>query len=308
MIQLKFRLILVCVLWVYSSHRTQCSNDFHAPKSNRVLDDCKRRCRDQKSTEVSLEDAKSHNPCVEQCLLLTRENSSSTTRPTTELLSVTTASTTNPPKFGCPRDYGPTEGEIIPGDVTNVAVEFVHQKKENSEEWVARVNWTAPKDVNVSFNWRGYLAIWFSESSRADNGMPGLANCKALPKDELHLDINETDGWKYPHELYIAIVALPTERESFKMDGYDPSSEGWRLHGRYAPTITLKGHGKRFPIKSAEVIVLLIVAGILLGLAMVWIVHTLAVKRKHFTTYKLAIAVDKKAGMKADEMKDQLIA
>ena len=37
-------------------------------------------------------------------------------------------------------------------------------------------------DVNVSSNWRGYLAIWFSESSRADNGMPGLANCKVLPK------------------------------------------------------------------------------------------------------------------------------
>ena len=64
---------------------------------------------------------------------------------------------------------------------------------------------------------------------------------------------------------------------------------------------------KRFPLKSTEVIVLLIVAGILLGLAMVWIVHTLAIKRKHFTAYKLTLAVDKKPGMKADEMKDQLI-
>lgn len=305
--ELKFRLILVCVLWVYFPHRTQCSNGFNPPKSKRVLDDCKRLCRDQKSTKVSLEDSQSHNPCVEQCLLLAQENSSSTTRPTTEPLSVTMASTTNPPKFGCPRDYGPNEGEIIPGDVTDVAVEFVKQKKENSQEWVARVNWTAPKDVNVSSNWRGYLAIWFSESSRADNVMPGLANCKALPKNELHLDINETDGWKYPHTLYVAIVALPTERESFTMDEYNPSVEGWRLRARYAPTITLKGH-KRFPLKSAEVIVLLIVAGISLGLAMVWIVHTLAVKRKHLTTYKLALAVDKKAGMKADEMKDQLIA
>lgn len=24
-------------------------------------------------------------------------------------------------------------------------------------------------------------------------------------QDELHLDINETDGWKYPHELYIVV-------------------------------------------------------------------------------------------------------
>ena len=37
-------------------------------------------------------------------------------------------------------------------------------------------------DVNISSNWRGYLVIWFSESSTTDNGMPGLANCKALPK------------------------------------------------------------------------------------------------------------------------------
>lgn len=37
-------------------------------------------------------------------------------------------------------------------------------------------------DVNVSSNWRGYLAIWFSESLTTDDGMPGLANCRALPK------------------------------------------------------------------------------------------------------------------------------
>jgi len=49
---------------------------------------------------------------------------------------------------GCPRDYGPTADEIIPGEVTNVAVAFVKQKKENNQEWVARVNWTAPKGMN----------------------------------------------------------------------------------------------------------------------------------------------------------------
>lgn len=37
-------------------------------------------------------------------------------------------------------------------------------------------------DVNVSSHWRGYLAIWFSESSTANDEMPGLANCKSLPK------------------------------------------------------------------------------------------------------------------------------
>lgn len=307
MIELKFRLILACVLWVHSSDRALGSNDFHAPKSNRVLDECKRLCRHPKPTEVPLEDSQSRHPCVEKCLLLAQENSSSTTRPTTEPLSVITASTTDPPKFGCPRDYGPTAGEFIPGDVTNVAVAFVEQKTENSQEWVARVNWTAPKDVNVSSNWRGYLAIWFSESLTTDNGMPGLANCRALPKNELHLDINETDGWKYPNRLYITIVALPSERETFTMDAYDPRAKDWGPHGRYAPTITLKGH-KRFALKSGEGIVLLIVVGILLGLAMVWIIHVSGVKRKHFTTYNLALAVDKKAGMKADEMKDQLIA
>ena len=46
-------------------------------------------------------------------------------------------------------------------------------------------------DVNVSSNWRGYLAIWFSESSRADNGMPGLANCKALPKVRNYRSLHE---------------------------------------------------------------------------------------------------------------------
>jgi len=244
---------------------------------------------------------------VKKCLSLARENSTSTTRPTTEPFSATTASTTDPPKFGCPRDYSPAAEEIIPGDVTNVAVAFVKQKKENSQEWVARVNWTAPKDVNVSSNWRGYLAIWFSESSTADNDKSGLAKCRALPKNELHLDINETDGWKYPHRLYITIVALPTERESFKMDEYDPRAKDWRSHGIYAPTITLKGQ-KRFQLKSSETIVVLIVTGILLGLAMVWIVNVSAVKRKYFTTYKLALPVDKKAGTKTDELKDQLIA
>ena len=58
MIEVKFRLILVCLLWVHSSDRTHCSNDFDGPtQSNRVLDNCKRLCRDAKPTEVPLEDS-----------------------------------------------------------------------------------------------------------------------------------------------------------------------------------------------------------------------------------------------------------
>lgn len=57
MIELKFRLILVCVVWGFSSDWAQCSNDFHEPKSNRVLDECKRLCRDPSPTEIPLEDS-----------------------------------------------------------------------------------------------------------------------------------------------------------------------------------------------------------------------------------------------------------
>jgi len=61
---------------------------------------------------------------------------------------------------GCPRDYSPAAEEIIPGDVTNVAVAFVKQKKENSQEWVARVNWTAPKGMDIAQ--RKMLPSWNS--------------------------------------------------------------------------------------------------------------------------------------------------
>ena len=58
MIKLKFRLVLAYLLWVYSSTRVHSSNDFHGPaQSNRVLNDCKRLCRDAKTTEVPLEDS-----------------------------------------------------------------------------------------------------------------------------------------------------------------------------------------------------------------------------------------------------------
>lgn len=65
-----------------------------------------------------------------------------------------------------------------------------------------------------------------------------------------------------------------------------------------------KGYGKCFLIKFVEVIVLLMVVGILFGFVMVWIVYILVVKWKYFIIYKLVIVVDKKVGMKVDEMKD----
>lgn len=58
MIKLKFRLVLAYLLWVYSPTWVHSSNDFHEPaQSNRVLNDCKRLCRDAKTTEVPLEDS-----------------------------------------------------------------------------------------------------------------------------------------------------------------------------------------------------------------------------------------------------------
>lgn len=58
MIKLKFRLVLAYLLWGYSSTRVHSSNNFHGPaQSNRVLNDCKRLCRDAKTTVVPLEDS-----------------------------------------------------------------------------------------------------------------------------------------------------------------------------------------------------------------------------------------------------------
>ena len=52
----------------------------------------------------------------------------------------------------------------------------------NGQKFWLSVSVVVVSDVNVSSNWRGYLAIWFSESSTSDNDMSGLANCRALSK------------------------------------------------------------------------------------------------------------------------------
>ncbi|KAL9955563.1 hypothetical protein ACROYT_G036901 [Oculina patagonica] len=309
MIELKLRLILVGVAWVCFSDWVQCSEpDFHH------LDECKRQCRNfgtptESPTEVNSE---SEQSCVEKCLSLAEETASAPTHSTSEFL--TTPSPTELSKFACPTDYGPRPGEIMPGEVSDFDVTFVQKKKENSQKWVVQVNWTEPKDANTSSNWRGYLAIWFSQNSESNTEKPNLCKCTLLHKNQIHFDINETDGWKYPENIYITIIALPTEKESFQMQEYDPRSKDWKSSGRYAPTITLKGH-KTFRLTSAERIVLLIAAGVLLGFALMCMAHVWAGKRKGFArkgfaACKVALSVDKKAGQnkKADEMKDQLIA
>ena len=46
---------------------------------------------------------------------------------------------------GCPRSYKPAPNEDVPGDVTDLTVTFVHEKKGATKAWVANVSWTAPK-------------------------------------------------------------------------------------------------------------------------------------------------------------------
>ncbi|KAJ7390468.1 hypothetical protein OS493_025171 [Desmophyllum pertusum] len=318
MIELEFRLIFLGVAWVVCSTGVVSSNDIPAPESNRLLDDCKRECHDIVPTDVpGKESEQSTLACVEKCLLLAQEEnvtatSAPITRSTSELFSLTTLSTTDASKYACPRDYGPGPGQMIPGEVSEVAVTFVQEKKQNGLEWVAKVNWTAPKDVNESSIWRGYLVIWFSDTdSVEDKGDPGRANCKPLPKNQRYLDINETDGWNYPDRIYVGIVALPTEKQAFRMEEYDPSRADRSSLGRYVPAIKLKGH-KRFQLQSAETVVLLIVAGLVVGFAMMWVVHICIMKRKNFTAYNYQVEIttvepEKAEKKNADELKDKLI-
>ena len=51
--------------------------------------------------------------------------------------------------LGCPSGafHKPRPNEVIPGDVSDVTVKFVQQTKDNSQGWVAKVNWTAPKGI-----------------------------------------------------------------------------------------------------------------------------------------------------------------
>lgn len=41
--------------------------------------------------------------------------------------------------------YAPNSDEIEPGNVKEVEVDFVKIEEGDSQEWVARVNWTRPK-------------------------------------------------------------------------------------------------------------------------------------------------------------------
>lgn len=52
MMELKFRLVVVSVVWVYLIAWVRCSDNFHAEKSNRLLEDCERICQDSVPTEV----------------------------------------------------------------------------------------------------------------------------------------------------------------------------------------------------------------------------------------------------------------
>lgn len=77
-------------------------------------------------------------------------------------------------------------------------------------------------DVNVSSNWRGYLAIWFSESSTADNDKSGLTKCRALSKvgDLLYYSWNSLD------DLISNLNHLPVDVlfQSFVFGYLDPRS------------------------------------------------------------------------------------
>ena len=74
-------------------------------------------------------------------------------------------------------------------------------------------------------------------------------------------------------------------------------------------TICLISGRKPFRIQSPEGIAILVVAGIITGLAIMWLVNICVIKRKTFTGYHVGFTCtgEKKAEKKADELKDQLI-
>lgn len=315
MLRLNFRSVLVSVVWVYFITGAQCFANFHKEESNRGLNDCERRCQDSVSTEPSSvnEHDSRLSSCLEKCLSLNEatesENDGATTstpgtRSTSELLnsadpSTTTSSSENVCPYG--DKYAPNSDEIEPGNVKEVEVDFVKIEEGDSQEWVARVNWTRPKDVNITSNWLGYIVIWYTEGPDNSDEIFGNTSCKLVPKTRPHLDISETDGWKYPNTLYLTVVALPTNKLEFPLEDYTPLRTGWRNVKVYSPANYSEGN-KIFEEKSF----LMILAGVLTGFSLILIVYICVTRRKACTRGKLVLTTEKKAREKEDELKSDL--
>ncbi|PFX32027.1 uncharacterized protein LOC111321391 [Stylophora pistillata] len=314
MLRSKFQSVLVSVVWVCFITRAQCFGNFHKEKSNRGLNDCEQRCQNYVSTEASMGNLQqSRRACLGKCRSSNEENSenartttsSPRTRSTSEFLnSVDSPTATNASENACPKgdQYAPRSDEIVPGEVTEVDVKFVQVKEGDSQEWVARVNWTRPKDVNITSKWRGYIVIWFSEDSDNSNQFAKVTNCKLVSKIKPRFNISETDGWKYPNTLYLTIVALPTHLQEFPLQDYTPLRAGWRGGKVYSPANYSKGH-KSFKEKSF----LVILAGALMGFSMILILYICLTRRKAYNGGKLLLTSKKKQEKREDELKNEAV-
>lgn len=288
------QLMLVVVVWASRFSQVQCDVYVNLTDS----DECRRMCQGLNETKLAAS-------CMKECLLKTKASRP----PLKRFLNYTAvvprvSPTAEAWKNDCPLRYGPEPNEVIPGEVSGLIVTFAHEKKENTQGWVARVSWTAPKGANASLNWRGYLIIWFSHSdsvvSYGGEAIP--ARCKLVSKSESYLVINETDGWKYPNNIYITVVALPSNDERTELQLFHPRTPDWGTPIQFKP-VSMKDR-KRFRLQSPEVIAILIVAGLITAVAIICIIKLKGVKGFHVG---FKCNDEKKAGKKENEMKDQLI-
>lgn len=312
MIELKTQLVLAFAWIVLCFTVGKCS----VYPNSTYFQECERQChKPPKDSRVSEQNAESR--CIRECLVLkAKENATATVTPKTANVSVnlTTATsgrspTTKGQRNSCPRSYKPAPNEEVPGDVTDLTVTFVHEKKGATKAWVANVSWTAPKGVNASINWNGYLVVWFSMSDSQDAG-PKPVLCRKVPKSQTHIVINETDGWKYPRNLYLAVLALPSYEERTELKTFRPWMPEWRVPGLYKPASIKEKGGKAFQLWSPEGIAISVVTALVIILAIIWVVNIYVFKRKKSKSFHVSFSSGnekKTEEKKEDELKHQLI-
>lgn len=301
---IKLEAKFVVTAWMLCFCRAHSDGGFPSPA---LIGECTRVCMKERPTGEQAKNSEPQVSCMTACLLKEKANLSSTTQPEIHSSSLklplkSTATVTLPTStedgYGCPGQsvFKRKPGEVIPGDVSDVTVSYAQETQENSKGWVAKVSWKAPKDVDNSSNWRGYLVTWVSKDLD-----PGY--CKLLPKTQLHIYLNETDGWKYPDKIFLAVIAMPSEKESFQLAEFSPMSRGWAI----PEPVDRKGH--HFQLRSTEGIAVIIVAGLITGLALVLVLRACVFQRKSLSRYHVGLLCrpQKKAEKTVGAQKDQLI-
>lgn len=303
--------VVSLVAWLLFSGKVHCHYD-HLPEKTSLARQCEKMCTGEtpETTDKS-QDFQVGSKCLKECLFPNKgENYNATHSPLHQIstskpsLSSTADVIKEDRSNDCPdgSEYKPRANEVIPGNISALEVTFAQDK---SQDWVATASWTAPKDVESSMNWRGYLVVWDVET-REESDLEIMAQCKMLPKNQTNFDINATDGGKHPVGIYIIVVALPTDRRTFVMSSFHPKMTD--LHVLYKPLHRKEGEQSQSP--SPEGIAIISVAGLLSGLVFVGLFNICFITRKRFSAYHtkiLPIMAEKKTGDKADGQSDKLI-